>query len=42
MAIPVAGELARSMLSLPVHPGVGVRELEQVCDAVNGLKEAGR
>ncbi|MDN7025471.1 DegT/DnrJ/EryC1/StrS family aminotransferase [Methanoculleus sp. FWC-SCC1] len=39
---PVSSQLARQVLSLPVHPGIGIKELEQVCDAVNRVKEAGR
>jgi len=35
-ACPVAGRLARQVLSLPVHPGVGPAELERIVDAVNG------
>ncbi len=35
-ACPTAADLARRVLSLPVHPGVGRAELEQVVAAVNG------
>jgi perosamine synthetase len=34
-ACPVAADLARRVLSLPVHPGVGPADLEAIVDAVN-------
>ncbi|MEN6519417.1 MAG: DegT/DnrJ/EryC1/StrS family aminotransferase [Methanospirillum sp.] len=40
-ACPVSADLAGRVLSLPVHPGVGDRELDEVCDAVNGAAGAG-
>ena len=35
-ACPTAADLARRVLSLPVHPGIGPAELEQVVEAANG------
>ncbi len=35
---PVAADLARRVLSLPVHPGLGQAELEEIVDAVNGVR----
>ncbi len=37
-ACPVAADLARRVLSLPVHPGIGPAELEAVVGAVNGVR----
>ena len=37
-ACPTAGDLARRVLSLPVHPGVGQVELEAIVGAVNGVR----
>ena len=37
MSLPVAERLAREVLSLPVHPGLGQADLEQIVKAVNGL-----
>jgi len=34
-ACPTAADLARRVLSLPVHPGIGPAELEQVVEAAN-------
>ncbi len=36
-ACPVAADLARRVLSLPVHPSIGRTELEQIVAAVNGV-----
>jgi perosamine synthetase len=36
-ACPVAADLARRVLSLPVHPGIGPVELETIVGAVNGV-----
>ena len=35
-ACPEAARLARQVLSLPVHPSVGPRDLEEIVEAVNG------
>ena len=37
-ACPVAADLARRVLSLPVHPGIGQAELEAIVGAVNGVR----
>ena len=37
-ACPVAADLARRVLSLPVHPGIGPAELEAIVGAVNGVR----
>ncbi len=37
-ACPVAADLARRVLSLPVHPGIGPAELEAIVDAVNRVR----
>jgi perosamine synthetase len=34
---PVAGDLARRVLSLPVHPAVGPDDLDVILEAVNGV-----
>ena len=34
---PVAADLARRVLSLPVHPALGATELDAIVDAVNGV-----
>lgn len=36
-ACPVAADLARRVLSLPVHPALGTTELDAIVDAVNGV-----
>jgi perosamine synthetase len=35
---PVATRLAGSVLSLPVHPSVGVDQLAYICDTINRVK----
>lgn len=37
---PVSGDLAASVVSLPVHPSVTDEELAYICDAVRGLRGA--
>jgi perosamine synthetase len=37
-ACPAAGDLARRVLSLPVHPSIGSAELEAIVGAVNGVR----
>lgn len=37
-ACPVAADLARSVLSLPVHPAVGPAERTAIVEAVNGVR----
>lgn len=35
---PVADSVAKKVLSLPVHPGVGLREIDRIADTVVGIK----
>ena len=39
--LPATEQAAREVLSLPVHPGLGEAELEQVVEAVNAVAGAG-
>ncbi|WP_241992951.1 DegT/DnrJ/EryC1/StrS family aminotransferase [Cryobacterium frigoriphilum] len=39
--LPVTERAAREVLSLPVHPSVGARELDRIVAAVNALSRAG-
>jgi dTDP-4-amino-4,6-dideoxygalactose transaminase len=39
-AFPKARQLAREVLSLPVHPALSNDDLEQIVEAVNGWAEA--
>ena len=37
VSLPIAEQAADEVLSLPVHPGLSQRELEQIVEAVNRL-----